>query len=118
MVDKWRKGTSDMTLITWPVDVDDPMDQISFLGNPDFRSVFPGLYAGDDMAALYYSNRDAVGHESRIEAVQAVQALFEEKVTVMPLFESYGATIISPRLRGYVWQPVRGYADFRYSRLR
>jgi len=36
---------------------------------------------------------------------------------VLPLFESYGAAIVDPNLRGFVWQPVRGYADLRYLRL-
>ena len=117
MVEKWRNGTSDMTLITWPVDVDDPMDQISFMGNPDFQRVFKGLYHGKDMAALYYLNRDATGAESRLDAVAKVQHFFENRVTVIPLFESYGATAISPRLKGFVWQPVRGYADYRYARI-
>lgn len=117
MVEKWRKGSSDMTLITWPVDVDDPMDQISFMGNPDFRSVFKGLYSGDDMSKLYLKNRDAIDQTHRVSAVEEVQKLFENKVTVLPLFEAYGASAISPKLRGFVWQPVRGYADFRYSRI-
>lgn len=115
MVEKWRQGSSDMTLITWPVDVDDPMDQISFMGNPDFRSVFRGLYAGDDMAALYRLNRNATVLEERLNAIALVQKFFHEKVTTFPLFESYGATVTNPRLRGYIWQPVRGYADYRYA---
>ncbi|XOV86066.1 MAG: peptide ABC transporter substrate-binding protein [Pseudomonadota bacterium] len=114
MVNKWRQGVSDMTLITWPVDVEDPMDQISFMGNPDFRAVFRGLYAGDDMAALYLRNRNAVALEERLDATRAVHDLFTERVTVFPLFESYGAVVMNPRLRGFVWQPVRGYADYRY----
>ena len=114
MVEKWRNGSSDMTLITWPVDVDDPMDQISFMGDPSFRKVFKGLYAGDDMAALYFNARQATGLEARIESVDQVHRFFEEKVTVMPLFESYGAFVVDPVIRGFVWQPVRGYADYRY----
>ncbi|MEO2177414.1 MAG: peptide ABC transporter substrate-binding protein [bacterium] len=117
MVDKWRRGTSDMTLITWPVDVDDPMDQISFMGNPDFRRVFQGLYSGDDMAELYYKNRNAVSQQDRMLAIQQVQQLFEERVTVLPLFEAYGAMILNPKFKGFVWHPVRGYADFRYARF-
>ena len=117
MVEKWRRGESDMTLTTWPVDVDDPMDQISFMGNPEFRTVLKGLYKGDDMAALYFENRDAITTQERVEAVYRVQQFFESRVTVIPLFEFYGASIINPRLRGFVWQPVRGYGDFRYSRI-
>ncbi len=117
MVDKWRKGSSDMTLITWPVDVDDPMDQISFMGNPDFRTTFQGLYRGKDMADLYFRNRDAITIDDRLDAIEAVQQLFESKVTVMPLFESYGASTTNKKLRGFVWQPVRGYPDFRYARI-
>jgi oligopeptide transport system substrate-binding protein len=117
MVEKWRKGTSDMTLITWPVDVDDPMDQISFMANPDFRAIFEGLYAGEDMAALYQTNISALDQAARVAAVAQVQDLFDEKVTVLPLFESYGAAIVHPSLRGFLWQPVRGYADLRYLRL-
>ncbi len=118
MVEKWRTGTSDMTLITWPVDVDDPMDQISFMGNPDFRAVFQGLYKGDDMAALYVRNKNAIETEERIDAVNAVHELFNNRVTVLPLFESYGVSTINPSLRGFIWQPVRGYADFRYVKIR
>jgi ABC-type transport system substrate-binding protein len=117
MVEKWRKGTSDMTLITWPVDVDDPMDQISFMANPDFRAVYEGLYAGQDMASLYQDNISALDQAARVAAVAQVQSLFNDKVTVLPLFESYGAAIVDPNLRGFVWQPVRGYADLRYLRL-
>ncbi len=117
MVEKWRAGTSDMTLITWPVDVDDPMDQISFMGNPAFRTVFQGLYRGEDMAALYYRNRDATSMEERLDAVEAVQRFFESRVTVLPLFELYGAVVVNPKLKGFVWQPVRGYADYRYARI-
>jgi len=113
MVEKWRAGTSDMTLITWPVDVDDPMDQISFMGDPNFRRVFKGLYAGDDMAALYYQARSAIHQADRVEQVHKVHEFFTERVTVLPLFEPYGALIIKPNLKGFVWQPVRGYADFR-----
>jgi oligopeptide transport system substrate-binding protein len=118
MVDKWRNGASDMTLITWPVDVDDPMDQISFLGDPAFRSVFRGLYAGDDMAELFYAARNSVSSSDRITSVDNVHRYFEQHVTVMPLFESYGASVVSPLVKGFVWQPVRGYADFRYVRLK
>lgn len=118
MVEKWRKGTSDMTLITWPVDVDDPMDQISFMGNPDFRAVFKGLYKGDDMATLYVRNKNAIEIEERINAVNAVHELFNNRVTVLPLFESYGVWTINPRLKGFIWQPVRGYPDFRYVKIR
>lgn len=118
MVDKWRKGSSDMTLLTWPVDVDDPMDQISFLGDPSFRNVFKGLYSGDDMAALYYTARNAINPDERLESVDAVHRFFEAQVTVMPLFETYGASVVSPLLQGFVWQPVRGYADYRYVSLK
>jgi len=118
MVEKWRRGTSDMTLITWPVDVDDPMDQISFMGNPDFRRVFNGLYSGKDMAALYTRNKVATTIQERLDSIQAVQNLFEEKVTIFPLFESYGASSVSPKLNGFVWQPVRGYADYRYAQIK
>jgi oligopeptide transport system substrate-binding protein len=117
MVDKWRNGSSDMTLITWPVDVDDPMDQISFLGDPSFRSIFKGLYAGDDMAALFYEARSAIELEHRLDTVNRVHEFFTEEVTVLPLFESYGATVVHPSVKGYVWQPVRGYGDYRYVRL-
>jgi oligopeptide transport system substrate-binding protein len=117
MVEKWRKGSSDMTLITWPVDVDDPMDQISFMGDPSFRPVFRGLYAGDDMAALYYRARSAIDLDERLASIDAVHGFFESSVTVMPLFESYGASVLDPSIRGFVWQPVRGYADYRYVRL-
>lgn len=117
MVEKWRNGTSDMTLITWPVDVDDPMDQISFLGDPNFRKVFKGLYAGDDMTALYVNARQATGLEARIETVDQVHRFFADKVTMMPLFESYSAFVVNPGIRGFVWQPVRGYADYRYVQL-
>ena len=117
MVEKWRAGTSDMALITWPVDVDDPMDQISFMGDPNFRRVFKGLYAGDDMAALYYQARSAIHQEDRIEQVHKVHQFFTEHVTVLPLFEPYGAAVIKPNLKGFVWQPVRGYADFRAIRM-
>ena len=113
MVEKWRAGTSDMTLITWPVDVDDPMDQISFMGDPNFRRIFKGLYAGDDMAALYYQSRSAIHQADRVAQVHKVHEFFTERVTVLPLFEPYGAAIIKPNLKGFIWQPVRGYADFR-----
>ena len=116
MVEKWRAGTSDMTLITWPVDVDDPMDQISFMGDPNFRRVFKGLYAGDDMAALYYQARAAIHQADRVEQVHKVHQFFTERVTVLPLFEPYGAAVIQPNLKGFIWQPVRGYADFRAIR--
>ena len=116
MVEKWRAGTSDMTLITWPVDVDDPMDQISFMGDPNFRRVFKGLYAGDDMAALYYQARAAIHQADRVEQVHKVHQFFTERVTVLPLFEPYGAAVIKPNLKGFIWQPVRGYADFRAIR--
>lgn len=117
MVDKWRKGTSDMTLITWPVDVDDPMDQISFMGNPDFRAIFTGLYSGEDMAALYQRNISVINQTQRVAAIADVQSLFNEKMTVLPLFEPYGAAVVDSHLRGFRWQPVRGYADLRYLRL-
>lgn len=113
MVEKWRAGTSDMTLITWPVDVDDPMDQISFMGDPNFRRIFKGLYAGDDMAALYCQSRSAIHQADRVAQVHKVHEFFTERVTVLPLFEPYGAAIIKPNLKGFIWQPVRGYADFR-----
>ena len=113
MVEKWRAGTSDMTLITWPVDVDDPMDQISFMGDPNFRRIFKGLYAGDDMAALYYQSRSAIHQADRVAQIHKVHEFFTERVTVLPLFEPYGAAIIKPNLKGFIWQPVRGYADFR-----
>ncbi len=117
MVNKWRRGETEMTLLTWPVDVDDPMDQISFLGNPEFRKVFTGVYAGDDMAAIYYQNRDALQLEARLDAVMLAHRFFTDKATVLPLFEAYGATVIRPELTGWVWQPVRGYADYRYVSL-
>lgn len=118
MVKKWRDGTSDIVLLTWPVDVDDPMDQISFLGNPDFRPAFKGLYAGDEMAELFYLNRDTIEEVARLDAIKKVDDFFSDKVTVFPLFESYGAAILSPKIRGYVWQPVRGYADYRYVKVK
>jgi oligopeptide transport system substrate-binding protein len=117
MVEKWRSGISDLTLLTWPVDVDDPMDQISFMGNPDFREVFQGLYAEQDMASLFYLTRDALTIAAKVAAIKDVQVLFDKKVTVLPLFESYGTAIVSRKLKGFVWQPVRGYADYRYARV-
>lgn len=117
MVEKWRKGTTDMTLLTWPVDVDDPMDQISFLGDPSFRAVFQGLYAGDDMADLFYIARNASGLSARLDSIEGVHDFFDQKVTVMPLFETYGTAVVHPRVEGYRWQPVRGFADFRWARI-
>jgi len=117
MVKKWREGESDMVLTTWPVDVDDPMDQISFMGDTSFRKIFKGLYAGDDMANLFDKARNAVGQEQRLNAVDEVHHLFESKVTVIPLFETYGAAVTNRKIKGFVWQPVRGYADFRYVRI-
>ncbi len=37
LLDKWFKGTTDIALIGWIPDVDDPIDQLSCLGNPDIR---------------------------------------------------------------------------------
>jgi ABC-type transport system substrate-binding protein len=69
------------------------------------------------MASLYQDNISALDQAARVAAVAQVQSLFNDKVTVLPLFESYGAAIVDPNLRGFVWQPVRGYADLRYLRL-
>ncbi|MFT4712058.1 MAG: oligopeptide transport system substrate-binding protein [Candidatus Azotimanducaceae bacterium] len=117
MVKKWRSGISDLTLLTWPVNVDDPMDQNPFMDNPGFREVFQGLHAEQDMASLYYLTRDAWTIEAKVAAIRDVQVLFDEKVTVLPSFESYGTAIVSRRLKGFVLQPVRGYADYRYARV-
>ena len=118
LVDKWRQGAPDMTLTTWPVDMDDPMDQISFMGNPDFRRIFKGLYGGQDMAELYFKNRNTLDESARLDAITEANTLMTDKVTVLPLFESYGAVTIDPLMKGFVWQPVRGYADYRAVRLR
>ncbi len=114
MVEKWRAGTSDMTLITWPVDVDDPMDQISFMGDPNFRRIFKGLYAGDDMAALYYQSRSAIHQADRVEQVHKVHEFFTERVTVLPLFEPYGAAIIKPNLKGFSLATRSGLCRLSY----
>ncbi len=117
MVEKWRKGSTDMTLLTWPVDVDDPMDQISFMGDPSFRGVFQGLYAGDDMAELFYTARSASSLAARLDSIEKVHDFFAHKVTVMPLFETYGTAVVHPSVKGFIWQPVRGFADFRWARI-
>ena len=70
----------------------------------------------DDMAALYYQARAAIHQADRVEQVHKVHQFFTERVTVLPLFEPYGAAVIKPNLKGFIWQPVRGYADFRAIR--
>jgi ABC-type oligopeptide transport system substrate-binding subunit len=117
LVDKWRQGASDMTFTSWPVDIEDPMDQISFMGDPDFRRIFKGLYGVEDMAKLYLKNRNTFEESARLDAITDVNTLMTDKVTVLPLFESYGAVTMNPALKGFVWQPVRGYADYRAARL-
>ena len=117
LLDKWFKGTTDIALIGWIPDVDDPIDQLSFLGNPDIRSVFQGLYPGSDMSEIYYTYRDATSDEQRLAVVKQAQAFFENRVTVLPLYESYSSTLIDPRLRGYVFQPVRAFSDYRNVRI-
>jgi ABC-type transport system substrate-binding protein len=94
------------------------MDQISFMGNPDFRRIFKGLYSGEDMAALYFKNRNTLNESARLDAITEANTLMTDKVTVLPLFESYGAVTMDPLMQGFVWQPVRGYADYRAVRLR
>ena len=117
LLDKWFKGTSDITMIGWIPDVDDPIDQLSFLGNPDIRGVFQGLYTGEDMTAIYYSYRDATSDEERLAVVRRAHKFFMDRVTVIPLFESWDSTLVDPRVRGYVFQPVRAFNDYRYIRL-
>lgn len=118
MVQKWREGSSDMTLLSWPVDVEDPIDQIAFMGNPESAGVFKGFYRGDDLVALYESYRDATAVADRLSIASKVDALFRSKVTVLPLYEVYSPTLVSPALKGYVRQPVRGFDDYRYLRFR
>lgn len=118
LLDKWFKGTSDMTMIGWIPDVDDPIDQISFLGNPDIRGVFQGLYPGQDMTQIYYDYRDAPNQAARDDVVRRAHAFFSQRVTVIPLYESSDSALIDPRLTGYVFQPVRAFNDYRNIRIR
>lgn len=118
LLDKWFKGNGDMFLVGWLVDVNDPIDQISFMGNPDIRKVFRGLYPGEDMTRIYFDYRDARTDEARLDAFRRADALFREKTTVVPLYESFSATLIDSRMQGYLFQRVRAFNDYRYVRLR
>ena len=70
------------------------------------------------MTALYYEYRNAMTVEARRTVVKKADDLFNQRAIVIPLYESGASFLVDPRLQGFVFRSVRGFADYRYVSIK
>jgi len=97
--DRANRGQFDIHLAGWVVDFDDPMDLVSFMGNPNI--FVPPQYQG------------TFNQEKRLQLFDRIQRLIQESAIQVPLYEGSIGYLFHPALKGFVWHPSRSVADFR-----
>ncbi len=113
--DRANRGQFDIHLAGWVVDFDDPMDLVSFMGNP---SIFtPAQYQGRDLVDLYLLARGSPDAENRMKLFAEIQQLIEDKAIQIPLYEGSVGYLFNPLVRGFIWHPSRSVADYRYVNI-
>ena len=101
-----------MHLAGWVVDFDDPMDLVSFMGNPNI--FVPPQYQGEDLVQLYQLAKGTFNQQKRLHLFDRIQRLIQEDAIQVPLYEGSLGYLFHPALKGFVWHPSRSVADFRH----